>query len=161
MGLSPCVWGHPFRTSALTLFIGSIPMCMGPPRSWLARLSRARVYPHVYGATCKFQKSKPYMEGLSPCVWGHRSQAFDQLVFSGSIPMCMGPPIVPVTDPTFTGVYPHVYGATFDTLNGAACTSGLSPCVWGHLWQLTERIETEGSIPMCMRPRDPERLIPT
>src|SRR5690625_7011754 len=99
-------------------------MCMGPPRSWLTPLQRPRVYPHVYGATCKFQKSKPYMEGLSPCVWGHRSQASDQLVFSGSIPMCMGPPIVPVTKPTFTGVYLHVYMATYEIMTGLASTSG-------------------------------------
>src|SRR5690625_5638668 len=95
------------------------------------------------------------MEGLSPCVWGHRSQAFDQLVFSGSIPMCMGPPIVPVTEPTFTGVYPHVYGATFEILTAPASTSGLSPCVWGHQTKLEHLNRASGSIPMCLGPATP------
>src|SRR5690625_7440135 len=93
------------------------------------------------------------MEGLSPCVWGHRSQAFDQLVFSGSIPMCMGPPIVPVTEPTFTGVYPHVYGATFEMLNGPATTSGLSPCVWAHQSRLGHQSTDTGTNPRCIAPR--------
>src|SRR5690625_6641494 len=92
------------------------------------------------------------MEGLSPCVWGHRSQAFDQLVFSGSIPMCMGPPIVPLNEPTFTGVYPHVYGVTFEILTELASTSVLSPYVLGHHFSLSKFLSLFMSICICSNP---------
>src|SRR5690625_7199855 len=105
-------------------------MCMGPPRSWLTPLQRPRVYPHVYGATCKFQKSKPYMEGLSPCVWGHQSHAVEELVYSGSIPMCMGPPFVTVTDQTIIGVYMDVYADTLDIWHVSKDIEGVSARVY-------------------------------
>src|SRR5690625_3409002 len=33
-GLSPCVWGHLLNIAPMSLFLGSIPMCMGPPESF-------------------------------------------------------------------------------------------------------------------------------
>src|SRR5690625_6601931 len=66
--------------------------------------------------------------------------------------MCMGPPLPPFCADAFSGVYPHVYGATKILAGAVVAGKGLSPCVWGHL-QIPE-IKTlyGGSIPMCMGP---------
>src|SRR5690625_7335174 len=51
-GLSPCVWGHLLLPYHLTVKIGSIPMCMGPPNYPELKLFQQCVYPHVYWVTC-------------------------------------------------------------------------------------------------------------
>ena len=70
-GLSPCVWGHLLLPYHLTVKIGSIPMCMGPPNQPELKLMQQWVYPHVYGATCVVLSVCSLFTGLSPCVWGH------------------------------------------------------------------------------------------
>src|SRR5690625_6475153 len=90
--------------------------------------------------------------GLSPCVWGH---LFFQPVIGrirGSIPMCMGPPMTDESKEIYSGVYPHVYGATRASYRDMQARQGLSPCVWGHLSCLSRDHTILGSIPTCMGP---------
>src|SRR5690625_4468612 len=117
MGLSPCVWGHPYITSELKIKLGSIPMCMGPPLSSLIQGSKLRVYPHVYGATNSIRLPPRGARGLSPCVWGHHLCARTCSHLYGSIPMCMGPPCRYTPGRNVYWVYPHVYGATDKMIN--------------------------------------------
>src|SRR5690625_7847804 len=49
-GLSPCVWGHPLHASQCSCRAGSIPMCMGPPKTHPKGKIMTGVYPHVYVA---------------------------------------------------------------------------------------------------------------
>src|SRR5690625_6121895 len=70
-------------------------MCMGPPRCPLQRLHRLWVYPHVYGATLPVVMAPASILGLSPCVWGHPQTDRFQPIDPGSIPMCMGPLVLP------------------------------------------------------------------
>src|SRR5690625_1598383 len=51
VGLSPCVWGHRLFNYFFALNLGSIPMCMGPPKITAMKHPLGGVYPHVYGAT--------------------------------------------------------------------------------------------------------------
>src|SRR5690625_551961 len=112
MGLSPCVWGHHLVHPDQTILPGSIPMCMGPPTIILNRTSSTGVYPHVYGATTDYVVILNLIWGLSPCVWGHRIRSNLSTPLWGSIPMCMGPPLLPDRLLLLCWVYPHVYGAT-------------------------------------------------
>ena len=108
-------------------------MCMGPPDFERHAVSWARVYPHVYGATDTKVIDDELIKGLSPCVWGHLPAYTLQDTRQGSIPMCMGPPGCPEGKGYHTRVYPHVYGATMNSLSPSQPVWGLSPCVWGHL----------------------------
>src|SRR5690625_1384644 len=92
LGLSPCVWGHPVVHTTNATISGSIPMCMGPPKSTAVLNAQIRVYPHVYGATEMGATLIPGPMGLSPWVWGHRTTQRRAALVAGSIPMCMGPP---------------------------------------------------------------------
>src|SRR5690625_7988865 len=87
-------------------------MCMGPPLSCLLGIHHYRVYPHVYGATCLPESQMLEGQGLSPCVWGHRSSNTSIMQLVGSIPMCMGPPQPMNLLSQKQCVYPHVYGTT-------------------------------------------------
>src|SRR5690625_1639002 len=89
---------------------GSIPMCMGPPLHQNITVSTAWVYPHVYGATNKIRTSRECVQGLSPCVWGHREATYFTSLLRGSIPMCMGPPIIMGGGWGLGGVCAHVCG---------------------------------------------------
>src|SRR5690625_6475155 len=111
-GLSPCVWGHPIAAAIFPDSPGSIPMCMGPPLFSASDWENPGVYPHVYGATNDRRIKGNIFRGLSPCVWGHPSQLQGYAGETGSIPMCMGPPFLPVSGSYHLRVYPHVYGST-------------------------------------------------
>src|SRR5690625_6459116 len=107
-------------------------MCMGPPETSCCRLIQEWVYPHVYGATMKsFIETLPE-PGLSPCVWGHLAQFYHDKSNRGSIPMCMGPPLIISIIKIALRVYPHVYGATQSRPLRGILLLGLSPCVWRH-----------------------------
>ena len=91
-GLSPCVRGHRVYIRTLFLKRGSIPMCTGPPLFLVVLGSLIRVYPRVYGAT-NFMRKVPIDDpGLSPCVRGHPVNTRTKYRWSGSIPVCTGPP---------------------------------------------------------------------
>src|SRR5690554_1987009 len=87
-------------------------MCMGPPFCFNTTIITTGVYPHVYGATCLRLGRRFPGGGLSPCVWGHHRCQIHRTRPSGSIPMCMGPPINSALQVASGQVYPHVYGAT-------------------------------------------------
>src|SRR5690625_7048866 len=90
--------------------------------------------------------------GLSACVWGHPNKKIMPGINQGSIPMCMGPPAQTVCYDIVSGVYPHVYGATWLGTLPQLIPLGLSPCVWGHPNQEIMPGINQGSIPMCMGP---------
>src|SRR5690625_1687543 len=66
--------------------------------------------------------------------------------------MCMGPPAQTVCYDIVSGVYPHVYGATWLGTLPQLIPLGLSPCVWGHPNKKIMPGINQGSIPMCMGP---------
>src|SRR5690625_7574192 len=90
LGLSPCVWGHPVVHTTNATISGSIPMCMGPPKSTAVLKAQIRVYPHVYGATQMGATLIPGTMGLSPCVWGHRTTQKWAALGKGTIRMYKG-----------------------------------------------------------------------
>src|SRR5690625_6349124 len=107
-------------------------MCIGPPRPTYQPARLRRVYPHVYGATIPVKQMALLARGLSPCVWGHHVARCNTCIDYGSIPMCMGPPLLHFyADPSYW-VYPHVYGATIMLAGAPAAGKGLARCVWGH-----------------------------
>src|SRR5690625_7811926 len=87
-------------------------MCMGPPLCELDNPIRRGVYPHVYGATYLWAARCTEVEGLSPCVWGHRGRKKPTMQNTGSIPMCMGPPITSTAYIAPWRVDPPSYWAT-------------------------------------------------
>src|SRR5690625_2357649 len=107
-------------------------MCMGPPLPRVNQCIVLWVYPHVYGATILIVFTIQKILGLSPCVWGHLPKGFCNKPSVGSIPMCMGPPILYAGAISIQRVYPHVYGATNAVKADAITGQGLSPCVRGH-----------------------------
>src|SRR5690625_7515859 len=106
-------------------------MCMGPPAYLCLHIERNWVYPHVYGATFLWGGAPEGFEGLSPCVWGHplRPRKFGNP--GGSIPMCMGPPLLCLVRFVHRWVYPHVYGATVLKYSLSHFFWGLFPCIGG------------------------------
>src|SRR5690625_7305527 len=68
-GLSPCVWGHPCTDIMQVKHIGSIPMCMGPPRLAILRPDRPWVYPHGYWATPSMRVLPREHLDVPPCAW--------------------------------------------------------------------------------------------
>src|SRR5690625_8045184 len=111
---------------------GSIPMCMGPPYRLDLIPQWFWVYPHVYGATKYVMDLRYRVRGLSPCVWGHPKSIAINPLCSGSIPMCMGPPLFTSWTSRPRGVYPHVYGATATGASRKQLHGGLSTCGDGH-----------------------------
>src|SRR5690625_7420746 len=73
-GLSPCVWGHLLLPYHLTVKIGSIPMCMGPPLSYPILTHAIWVYPQGYGATGKRIGLSWGSRGRSPGGWGDENE---------------------------------------------------------------------------------------
>ena len=132
-------------------------MCMGPPKITQLTRPHAWVYPHVYGATPHPAGLQSLPAGLSPCVWGHRNRLNRIALYRGSIPMCMGPPLIISIIKIALRVYPHVYGAIGVLPVKPAKIAGLSPCVWGHHEAFAFTQGSGGSIPMCMGP--PSRLL--
>src|SRR5690625_3140018 len=117
------------------------------------------VYLHVYGATVIRKLTSYLLLVLSPCVWGHLTSFLSDIIDLGSIPMCMGPPLAPYDRRGLWRVYPHVYGATNACFSSTFRAEGLSPCVWGHHTCPHSRRSGFGSIPMCMGPPPPVRIL--
>src|SRR5690625_7897653 len=119
-------------------------MCMGPPLLLIILYCHTRVYPHVYGATIHRPNSNDTGQGLSPCVWGHPVYLASVQNVSGSIPMCMGPPLLLLLFYLKPWVYPHVYGATESNRTETPHERGLSPAVWGHRLNPPSNTDTTG-----------------
>ena len=156
-GLSPRVWGSPSLRDCLLESCRSIPTCVGQPR-WLFMILRiAWVYPHVCGAAMASLVQQSHSRGLSPRVWGSRTQSFLHIGQRRSIPTCVGQPVSRYGNRAFSSVYPHVCGAAFFCF----CTwwpgLGLSPRVWGSQWRTVSCEPLSRSIPTCvgqpLRPR--------
>src|SRR5690625_371577 len=92
-GLSPCVRGHQFYAQSSDRRPGSIPVCTGPPCEHQDEVPLVGVYPRVYGATVRIRLTCSIRRGLSPCVRGHRRDAFGRCVVGGSVGVCTAPPI--------------------------------------------------------------------
>ena len=67
----------------------------------------------------------------------------------GSIPACTGEPILSSLAVALDGVYPRVYGGTFDIVALSVPINGLSPRVRGNLHRTDSGVEISGSIPAC------------
>ena len=71
-GLSPRVWGSLLILGAKYYPDGSIPTCVGQPKSKGMPTTFSSVYPHVCGAATIVLTAASGCIGLSPRVWGSR-----------------------------------------------------------------------------------------
>ncbi len=124
-------------------------MCTGLPVRRARRAGRRGVYPRVYGATGRCHPTALKTSGLSPCVRGYLSNLHLLERTQGSIPVCTGLPATTKTLTDLVGVYPRVYGATWDWPPPPPAPKGLSPCVRGYLGLAAPTACAKGSIPVC------------
>ena len=111
-GLSPRVWGNPFRATALWRCHRSIPTCVGKPRPCPSGPTSNTVYPHVCGETIELFIVEHSLVGLSPRVWGNHIPPFRPPCPPRSIPTCVGKPWRHPSWYRPAAVYPHVCGET-------------------------------------------------
>ena len=111
-GLSPHVRGNQQQRIGGPLDERSIPACTGKPRQFLVTGSCSRVYPRMYGETCRLYTTEERPEGLSPHVRGNLSRRNLLPKRIGSIPACTGKPFVFAISPPPRKVYPRMYGET-------------------------------------------------
>ncbi len=128
---------------------GSIPVCTGLPPPRKNGVTGRRVYPRVYGATCKDANTSAWKRGLSPCVRGYHAADTLSDLGLGSIPVCTGLPAEGRRAACAKRVYPRVYGATRRKRDGLRAARGLSPCVRGYQRLIREYCSERGSIPVC------------
>ena len=118
------------------------------------------VYPHVCGGTKATAVDGKPTGGLSPRVWGNRQQGYSYYRDSGSIPTCVGEPLLLFRQSARKGVYPHVCGGTLQYQAAQPAIWGLSPRVWGNRQQAQDVTERAGSIPTCVgEPYEQEGLL--
>src|SRR5690625_7412899 len=120
-------------------------MCIAPPPVQPLLSRQDWVYPHVYGAASSSSPKIPLTLGLCPCVWGHQRDRQVGGNISGSIPMCMGPPVAIGVLRKCRTVYPHVYGATAEEQHGDDQKINLSACRCGQRWGGVEGDPSGGS----------------
>ena len=111
-GLSPRVWGNPSMAGKGPMENRSIPTCVGQPDTWIAPVATTEVYPHVCGATLRELPVIELLDGLSPRVWGNRTDLTRKRITARSIPTCVGQPVDISSTVVLPKVYPHVCGAT-------------------------------------------------
>ena len=150
LGLSPRVWGNRRCGRRLMVCVGSIPTCVGQPEQRQKTNHPTPVYPHVCGATFSSSGICCREGGLSPRVWGNLRYPAFYPRWQGSIPTCVGQPIVHATILLAAEVYPHVCGATNVIVSATPHSVGLSPRVWGNLSSSCRRCRYLGSIPTCV-----------
>ena len=129
---------------------GSIPTCVGQPRSVSPQRGWLPVYPHVCGATRSGVFKRAFRAGLSPRVWGNLLLLTRTLFWRGSIPTCVGQPWHASPVQIVDTVYPHVCGATPPAVPADVHAAGLSPRVWGNPPTLQLQVQRRRSIPTCV-----------
>ena len=113
------------------------------------------VYPHVCGAASHGAVSRSKRRGLSPRVWGSPAGLAHRTMSKGSIPTCVGQPSAYVPTAGDLEVYPHVCGAAPAQRRKRREEYGLSPRVWGSLYQVCYAVPSRRSIPTCVgQPHD-------
>ncbi len=108
-----------------------------------------RVYPRVYGGTCRHRIGIIPPVGLSPRVRGNPGAKKTPAREVGSIPACTGEPFRALRARRFSRVYPRVYGGTSLPRTCFIPTLGLSPRVRGNPDDLERGPADVGSIPAC------------
>ena len=93
-GLSPRVWGNPLCVLFVRSGMWSIPTCVGQPCGERIPLADETVYPHVCGATVPDSRPAWQRRGLSPRVWGNQFAERTCGLYLGSIPTCVGQPVL-------------------------------------------------------------------
>ena len=131
-GLSPRVWGNLSSRYLRQAQIRSIPTCVGQPENGRLYVEADEVYPHVCGATVEATDKAGKAIGLSPRVWGNRDAPANLQRIVGSIPTCVGQPVLRDDNIQCQKVYPHVCGATSFARTFLPRNKGLSPRVWGN-----------------------------
>ena len=97
--LSPRVWGNPCASLAAAARRRSIPTCVGEPRAPSSPVPVPGVYPHVCGGTDAYCNKLSKSVGLSPRVWGNLQHWTVSVIEPGSIPTCVGEPVLPFLPP--------------------------------------------------------------
>ena len=111
-GLSPHVRGNLDIIEMVVDWHGSIPACTGKPPPWWGCRSAGRVYPRMYGETCRGELMESDEMGLSPHVRGNLFGKGNVRRELGSIPACTGKPSRRPSPAGQAGVYPRMYGET-------------------------------------------------
>ena len=148
-GLSPRVRGNRIDCPAHIPFRGSIPACTGEPVVGEFVHQEHKVYPRVYGGTCRVVPSRRVSTGLSPRVRGNRFLQRGRQRRQGSIPACTGEPRAIHNGGECNEVYPRVYGGTIRIPPLDPNIHGLSPRVRGNPVYIAKEMTKGGSIPAC------------
>ena len=131
-GLSPRVRGNRRPMGAGDGSSRSIPACTGEPPNYGISLDPERVYPRVYGGTAAIDRWIFGVAGLSPRVRGNPTQRRAAASIRRSIPACTGEPRPVRTGQCGDGVYPRVYGGTWDSIGHIAQNAGSIPACTGE-----------------------------
>jgi len=108
------------------------------------------VYPHVCGGIARSLIGASCLRGLSPRVWGHRKEVWEQIKDKRSIPTCVGASGHRGLRRAGRRVYPHVCGGIFSGCHPSSMRIGLSPRVWGHPKHVRSSPLQARSIPTCV-----------
>ena len=131
-GLSPRVRGNPQPALRNEADYGSIPAGAGEPLSFLARATRAKVYPRGCGGTLVDVPNVALELGLSPRVRGNRAGDGAVRHRDGSIPAGAGEPLSMFRTSPSNWVYPRGCGGTRASTFTLRRSRGLSPRVRGN-----------------------------
>ena len=110
----------------------------------------AGAYPHVCGATADSFLHGARWSGLSPRVWGNRTNPADWSAVQGPIPTCVGQPLLHISPLNERAAYPHVCGATRRAGVAMDLVKGLSPRVWGNQTKEGREHGKRRPIPTCV-----------
>ena len=133
-GLSPRVRGNHGKSLSVESVGRSIPACTGEPAGGKIAREGAWVYPRVYGGTRWVSGTRGVIPGLSPRVRGNHTPYLDPSQGRRSIPACTGEPAANGNRTRHYGVYPRVYGGTWEAFGVQGPAQGLSPRVRGNLY---------------------------
>jgi len=155
-GLSPRMWGTPFRLSRRISWMRFIPTHVGNTSPPPCCQSPGTVYPHVCGEHPEDEGTWISVSGLSPRMWGTRGYRRRDAGTPRFIPRMWGAHILAELKdilwrfiPTYVGntflsssvaipisVYPHVCGEHLSRRGRYAGKPGLSPRMWGTRIQI-------------------------
>ena len=149
-GPSPRVWGIRSAATTCPRRYRSIPTCVGNTYSPRWSMSDCAVHPHVCGEYLCVLCVYSVCSGPSPRVWGIHLRELRRLVFSRSIPTCVGNTKCEYDVDGNTTVHPHVCGEYLLAMAKAQWHHGPSPRVWGILRSDVRDSTSWRSIPTCV-----------
>ena len=146
-GPSPRVWGNRFLNRCGMRKNRAIPTGVGKSIKRAAARTRATGHPHGCGEISRPTKSRSFMRGPSPRVWGNRAGVSGKSVRGRAIPTGVGKSrAIRATHRLLPG-HPHGCGEIAGACRINIYLIGPSPRVWGNPARVVNFAEIERAIP--------------